>query len=261
MAQLSGHAIPHSSGLGTISGHPSTGHKTYAQPSLAGSSQASPLASNQAGGSVDGGLYRPSLTTSMAEITPQQIQQQAQSMYQSGLVCPARVSEKIQQLVNTLKRPKRRPLPEYFIDEDDQILVQPVIDPNAPKPLGAVTEPLIGEKLIVPTGLPRNIESALQRYASVIGKTPALTCLEPSGRSTQVVSYAKLLQRSNRIAFLLLNKLGHRGGQSLKPRDRVALVYTSNDPISFLIAFYGCLLASVIPIAIEVPSTKKASIL
>ncbi|VUZ51860.1 unnamed protein product [Hymenolepis diminuta] len=230
-----------------------------ASASLAGSSQASPLASNQAGGSVDGGLYRPSLTTSMAEITPQQIQQQAQSMYQSGLVCPARVSEKIQQLVNTLKRPKRRPLPEYFIDEDDQILVQPVIDPNAPKPLGAVTEPLIGEKLIVPTGLPRNIESALQRYASVIGKTPALTCLEPSGRSTQVVSYAKLLQRSNRIAFLLLNKLGHRGGQSLKPRDRVALVYTSNDPISFLIAFYGCLLASVIPIAIEVPSTKKDS--
>lgn len=70
-------------------------------------------------------------------------------MYQSGLVCPARVSEKIQQLVNTLKRPKRRPLPEYFIDEDDQILVQPVVDPNAPKPLGVVTEPLIGEKLIV----------------------------------------------------------------------------------------------------------------
>nr|CDS27664.2 disco interacting protein 2 [Hymenolepis microstoma] len=225
--------------------------------SLAGSSQASPLASNQTGGSVDGGLYRPSLTTSIAEITPHQLQQQTQSMYQSGLVCPARVSEKIQQLVNTLKRPKRRPLPEYFIDEDDQILVQPVIDPNAPKPLGAVTEPLIGEKLVVPTGLPRNIESALQRYASVIGKTPALTCLEPSGRSTQVVSYAKLLQRSNRIAFLLLNKLGHRGGHSLKPRDRVALVYTSNDPISFLIAFYGCLLASVIPIAIEVPSTKK----
>lgn len=72
-----------------------------------------------------------------------------QSMYQSGLVCPSRVSEKIQQLVNTLKRPKRRPLPEYFIDEDDQILVQPVVDPNAPKPLGAITEPLIGEKLIV----------------------------------------------------------------------------------------------------------------
>ncbi|VDN14090.1 unnamed protein product [Dibothriocephalus latus] len=174
-----------------------------------------------------------------------------------GLVCPTRVSEKIQQLVNTLQRPKRRPLPEYFIDEDDQVLVQPVQDPNAPCPRGAPTEPLVGEKLVVPSGLPRNIESALQRYAGLIGKTPALTCMDISGRSVLVLTYAKLLQRSTRIAFLLLNKLGHRGELSLKPRDRVALVYTSNDPVSFLVAFYGCLLASVLPIAIEVPSSRK----
>ncbi|VDD74047.1 unnamed protein product [Mesocestoides corti] len=296
-----------------------------------GSSQVSPQPST-GGGSADRAIFRPSLTSSTVDPVPSPNEvlapNQQQSMYQSGLVCPSRVSEKIQQLVNTLKRPKRRPLPEYFIDEDDQIFVQPVVDPNRPKPLGAPTEPLVGEKLIVPSGLPRNIESALQRYAGVIGKTPALTCLEPSGRSTQVLSYAKLLQvsfllfdtcsslksvcgedspklssnyrtpldlwvcvfvhdrisnlwvwfcgdgsllpcqtealyiffqRSNRIAFLLLNKLGHRGGQSLKPRDRVALVYTSNDPISFLLAFYGCLLASVIPIAIEVPTAKKDS--
>ncbi len=70
-----------------------------------------------------------------------------------------------------------------------------------------------------------------------------------------------LFQRSTRIAFLLLNKLGHRGEQSLKPRDRVALVYTSNDPISFLVAFYGCLLASVVPVAIEVPTYRKVRLL
>ncbi|BHF65910.1 beta transducin [Sparganum proliferum] len=181
----------------------------------------------------------------------------SRQMSTCGLVCPTRVSEKIQQLVNTLQRPKRRPLPEYFIDEDDQVLVQPVQDPNAPCPRGAPTEPLLGEKLVVPSGLPRNIESALQRYAGLIGKTPALTCMDISGRSVLVLTYAKLLQRSTRIAFLLLNKLGHRGELSLKPRDRVALVYTSNDPVSFLVAFYGCLLASVLPIAIEVPSSRK----
>lgn len=58
-----------------------------------------------------------------------------------------------------------------------------------------------------------------------------------------------------------MNKLGHRGEQSLKPGDRVALVYANNEPISFLCAFYGCILASVIPIAIEVPSPRRVNTL
>ncbi|CAH8465632.1 unnamed protein product [Schistosoma turkestanicum] len=175
----------------------------------------------------------------------------------TGLLCHNRVSEKIQKLVNTLKRPKRYPLPEYFLDDEDQVLVRPVVDPTAPRPRGLPSEPLIGEELVIPSGLPRNLESALQRYASLSCKTPALTCLDVSGRPTQVLTYAKLLQRAIRIAYTLLNKLGHRGEQSLKPGDRVALVYANNEPISFLCAFYGCILASVIPIAIEVPSARR----
>nr|CAH8824646.1 unnamed protein product [Trichobilharzia regenti] len=175
----------------------------------------------------------------------------------TGLVCHNRVSEKIQKLVNTLKRPKRYPLPEYFLDDEDQVLVRPVVDPTAPRPRGLPSEPLVGEELVIPSGLPRNLESALQRYASLSCKTPALTCLDVSGRPTQVLTYAKLLQRAIRIAYTLLNKLGHRGEQSLKPGDRVALVYANNEPISFLCAFYGCILASVIPIAIEVPSARR----
>ncbi|VEL08878.1 unnamed protein product [Protopolystoma xenopodis] len=56
---------------------------------------------------------------------------------------------------------------------------------------------------------------------------------------------------------MLLNKLGHRGDASLKPRDRVALVYLNNDPISFTVAFYGCILASVVPLAIELPTSAR----
>ncbi|KAH8850202.1 Disco-interacting protein 2isoform 3 [Schistosoma japonicum] len=175
----------------------------------------------------------------------------------TSFVCHNRVSEKIQKLVNTLKRPKRYPLPEYFLDDEDQVLVRPVIDPTAPRPRGLPSEPLLGEELVIPSGLPRNLESALQRYASLSCKTPALTCLDVSGRPTQVLTYAKLLQRAIRIAYTLLNKLGHRGDQSLKPGDRVALVYANNEPISFLCAFYGCILASVIPISIEVPSARR----
>lgn len=73
----------------------------------------------------------------------------AQDRSPPGVICPNRVSEKIQQLVNTLKRPKRRPLPEYFLDEDDQILVRQVADPAAPRPRGPPSQPLQGEELVV----------------------------------------------------------------------------------------------------------------
>lgn len=48
----------------------------------------------------------------------------------------------------------------------------------------------------VPSGLPRNLESALQRYAGLSCKTPVMTCLDVCGRPTQVLTYAKLLQVS-----------------------------------------------------------------
>lgn len=47
------------------------------------------------------------------------------------------------------------------------------------------------------------------------------------------------------------------GDQSIKPGDRVALVYPNNDPINFMCAFYGCLQACVVPVPIEVPLTRR----
>lgn len=61
-----------------------------------------------------------------------------------------KVSAKIQQLLNTLKRPKRRPLPEFY--EDDDIELEEAAnpkDPNAPKPEGGVMTPAPGESLVV----------------------------------------------------------------------------------------------------------------
>lgn len=34
-------------------------------------------------------------------------------------------------------------------------------------------------------------------------------------------------------------------------------MYPNNDPAAFMVAFYGCLLAEVVPVPIEVPLTKK----
>ncbi|KPP78511.1 disco-interacting protein 2 B-like [Scleropages formosus] len=63
--------------------------------------------------------------------------------------------------------------------------------------------------------------------------------------------------RSVKLAYTLLNKLGTKAEPVLKPGDRVALVYPNSDPGMFWVAFYGCLLAEVIPVPIEVPLSRK----
>ena len=75
-----------------------------------------------------------------------------------------KVSAKIQQLLNTLKRPKRRPLPEFYEDDDIELeIAANPKDPNAPKPEGGSMTSAVGEPLSVAAGLPRSLEAAIQR--------------------------------------------------------------------------------------------------
>lgn len=81
-------------------------------------------------------------------------------------------------------------------------------------------------------------------------------------------SLAKLLSRAVKIAYTLLNKTvvipstsGSGGKERVHlclPGDRVALVYPNNEAPAFLCAFYGCLLAGVVPVPIEVPTAKRS---
>ncbi|XP_063240396.1 disco-interacting protein 2 isoform X5 [Bacillus rossius redtenbacheri] len=170
-----------------------------------------------------------------------------------------KVSAKIQQLLNTLKRPKRRPLPEFYEDDDIELeIAANPKDPNAPRPEGSTMTPAVGEQLVVPSGLPRNLEAAIQRYGSASYKAPVATVLDPNGKLTITLTYGKLLSRSQKIAYTLLNKAFSRGGETcLKSGDRIALVYPNNDPINFVCAFYGCLQAGIVPVPIEVPLTRR----
>lgn len=62
------------------------------------------------------------------------------------------MSAKIQQLLNTLKRPKRRPLPEFYEDDDIELeIAANPKDPNAPKPEGSSMTSAVGEQLVVCT--------------------------------------------------------------------------------------------------------------
>uniref|UniRef100_A0A673I9S8 Disco-interacting protein 2 homolog A-like n=1 Tax=Sinocyclocheilus rhinocerous TaxID=307959 RepID=A0A673I9S8_9TELE len=169
----------------------------------------------------------------------------------------SRVSSKIQQLLNTLKRPKRPPLQEFFVDDFEELLDVQHPDPNQPKPEGGEMKPLNGEPLGVVTNWPPSLMASLQRWGTTQPKSPCLTALDNAGKPVYTLTYGKLWTRSQKLSYTLLNKLSTRNEPLLRPGDRVALVFPNNDPVMFMVAFYGCLLAELVPVPIEVPLTRK----
>ncbi|XP_022617473.1 disco-interacting protein 2 homolog C [Seriola dumerili] len=174
-----------------------------------------------------------------------------------GVPVSSRVSAKIQQLVNTLKRPKRPPLREFFVDDFEELLEVQQPDPNQPKAEGAQMVVMRGEQLGVVTNWPPSLEAALQRWGTISPKAPCLTTMDTNGKPLYVLTYGKLWSRSVKVAYNLLHKLGTKQEPLVRPGDRVALVFPNNDPAAFMTAFYGCLLAEVVPVPIEVPLTRK----
>ena len=57
------------------------------------------------------------------------------------------------------------------------------------------------------------------------------------------------------MAHFMLRKLG--GGRAVNSGDRVALVFRPDEAPAFVSAFYGCIIAAVIPVCIEPPITKE----
>ncbi|XP_062948405.1 disco-interacting protein 2 homolog A isoform X13 [Cynocephalus volans] len=174
-----------------------------------------------------------------------------------GVPVNSRVSSKIQQLLNTLKRPKRPPLKEFFVDDFEELLGVPQPDPNQPKPEGNQMGVLKGEPLALGTPWPPSLLAALQRWGTTQPKAPCLTALDTTGKAMCTLTYGKLWSRSLKLAYTLLNKLTSKNEPLLKPGDRVALVFPNSDPVMFMVAFYGCLLAELVPVPIEVPLTRK----
>ncbi|XP_059355557.1 disco-interacting protein 2 homolog A-like isoform X3 [Carassius carassius] len=174
-----------------------------------------------------------------------------------GVPVNSRVSSKIQQLLNTLKRPKRPPLREFFVDDFEELLDVQHPDPNQPKPEGGEMRPLNGDPLGVVTNWPPSLLASLQRWGTTQPKSPCLTALDNAGKTIYTLTYGKLWTRSQKLAYTLLNKLSTRNEPLLRPGDRVALVFPNNDPVMFMVAFYACLLAELVPVPIEVPLTRK----
>nr|XP_031534568.1 disco-interacting protein 2 homolog A isoform X5 [Vicugna pacos] len=174
-----------------------------------------------------------------------------------GVPVNSRVSSKIQQLLNTLKRPKRPPLKEFFVDDFEELLEVQQPDPSQPKPEGSQMVVLKGEPPAMGTDWPPSLLAALQQWGTTQPKAPCLTALDTAGKAVCTLTYGKLWSRSLKLAYTLLNKLTSKNEPLLKPGDRVALVFPNSDPVAFMVAFYGCLLAGLVPVPIEVPLTRK----
>lgn len=185
--------------------------------------------------------------------------------YQNALIANrhTRVSLRIQQLLNTLQRPRTKPLHEYYNDDDAELeALAKMTDPNAPRAEGATMSAERGEAANAAARLPRTFDSALQKYASSTPKVVVGTVLDQQGRVGQQMIYSKLMSRAHKVAYMLLNKtitVGREGTKvpMCKPGDRVALIYPNTEPLSFMVAFYGCILAGVVPVPVEVPLTKR----
>uniref|UniRef100_A0A8C4PYZ0 DMAP1-binding domain-containing protein n=1 Tax=Eptatretus burgeri TaxID=7764 RepID=A0A8C4PYZ0_EPTBU len=175
----------------------------------------------------------------------------------NGMPINSRVSSKIQQLLNTLKRPKRPPLKEFFVDDLDELLEVQRPDPNQPRPEGDSSSVVKGDPIAVMAHWPHSLETALQHWASEMPKAACLTTLDTSGRPVHTLTYGKLWRQSLKVSYTLLNKLGTKQEPLLKPGNKVALVYPNTEPGVFMVAFYGCFLAGLVPVPIEVPLTTK----
>ncbi|XP_042619172.1 disco-interacting protein 2 homolog A isoform X5 [Cyprinus carpio] len=230
--------------------HPSVEH--WFNRVIQGSSTSSSASSTS---SHPGG--RPHHATNATSASAATVLADLMAQTQLGVPVNSRVSSKIQQLLNTLKRPKRPPLREFFVDDFEELLDVQHPDPNQPKPEGGEMRPLNGEPLGVVTNWPPSLLASLQRWGTTQPKSPCLTALDNAGKPVYTLTYGKLWTRSQKLSYTLLNKLSTRNEPLLRPGDRVALVFPNNDPVMFMVAFYGCLLAELVPVPIEVPLTRK----
>lgn len=94
------------------------------------------------------------------------------------------------------------------------------------------------------------IRSSNLRYAR---RAPDIRIL----RSPHASGDRKLWERSS----LMKGFTGWGGGVIFLARAwfQVALVYPNNDPVAFVCSLYGCFMAGLVPVPIEVPLTRRVS--
>ena len=64
--------------------------------------------------------------------------------------------------------------------------------------------PALGDQLVIPSGLPRSLEAAVQRYGSASFKAPAATVLDPNGKMFTTLTYGTFAFGQCFVLFLFV---------------------------------------------------------
>jgi len=83
------------------------------------------------------------------------------------------------------------------------------------------------------------------------------SCIRYLNSSHRSVSVIISVQKEAWKLQLLLSETWDKTFLTYVSLFQVTLVFPNNDPAAFMVAFYGCLLAEVVPVPIEVPLTRK----
>ena len=127
-----------------------------------------------------------------------------------------KVSAKIQQLLNTLKRPKRRPLPEFYEDDDIELeIAANPKDPNAPKPEG---RDRFSQQFEWRHDVVKSMFSRLRRSSVFTRRTCAYNELSRNfirlavRKSSPAIVVCSEMAKVPKSSFLIYNRYGPGGG-------------------------------------------------
>ncbi|TMS19798.1 Disco-interacting protein 2-like protein B-A [Larimichthys crocea] len=127
-----------------------------------------------------------------------------------GVPVSSRVSTKIQQLLNTLKRPKRPPLSEFFTDDQEEIVEVPQPDPNTPRPEGRQIIPVKGEPLGVVSNWPPALQAALARWGATTGEEPRPHCSRHHRKTALHADLREAVESQREVGIHPPEQAGHQ---------------------------------------------------
>uniref|UniRef100_A0A914YIK8 Uncharacterized protein n=1 Tax=Panagrolaimus superbus TaxID=310955 RepID=A0A914YIK8_9BILA len=102
--------------------------------------------------------------------------------------------------MTNLQRPQRKPLQEYYNDDDAQLeALTKLIDPNAPRPTGQMITPARGDfpvAMTAPNGIrstasAKSFEAVLERHSQVQPKVNCSTVIDHTGKLSTSLTYGK----------------------------------------------------------------------
>ncbi|KAL7672936.1 hypothetical protein ACOME3_007812 [Neoechinorhynchus agilis] len=168
-----------------------------------------------------------------------------------------KVTDQLVNLVHTLSKTKKVINDVAATQKSTSSLSR---DEDTPRPLGPLCPPIFGAATanevtaIIEQSSMRSLKSPSRVYScNLLGalvlhgksnrrsQTSVITVLSPSGKAVECLTFARLLNRSRKIAYSLVQQ----------NHTSALLAYRRSEIVHFASAFYGCMMASVTPVLIQ----------